>query len=65
MNLSDDKILGAEDIPGRKSLCQSAEFSSGKGRPCLRRGSGEKHSARAIRQTLQRPTIDVDLNHWE
>jgi hypothetical protein len=25
MNLSDDEILEAEDIPGRKSLCQSTE----------------------------------------
>jgi len=38
-NVSDDECWKAEDIPGSKYLCRSAEFSLEKGRPYSRRES--------------------------
>jgi hypothetical protein len=53
MSFSDGEVLQAEDIPGRKFLYRSVEFSPGKDRPYSERESGDSCSARATRPILQ------------
>jgi hypothetical protein len=49
----DDAILEADDVPGKRSLCQSALFLLGKDHPYSRKESGDTSSAWPTGQTLR------------